>query len=68
MTLDEKNGFDKLEEIATLKKYLADTDYVVSKMTERVVLGLPTGDLLNQYQGVLQKRSEARARINVLEG
>lgn len=67
MTLDEKNGFTKLEEIATLKAYLKDTDYVVSKMTERVVLGLPTGDLLNQYQPVLQKRAEARARINALE-
>lgn len=59
--------FEPNAEVMELKKYLADTDYVISKLSERVVLGLPTGDLLNEYQPVLQKRAEARQRINALE-
>lgn len=50
----------KAQEIAELKQYLADTDYVVIKIAE----GVATAE---EYAEVLQKRAEARTRINELE-
>ena len=47
-------------ELMQLKQYLADTDYVVIKIAE----GVATKE---EYAEVLQKRAEARARINELE-
>ena len=48
------------KEIATLKKYLSDTDYIYTKCLE---LGL---DVNAEYTEVVQKRKEARARIQTL--
>jgi hypothetical protein len=48
-------------EIAELKAYLSETDYVAIKIAE----GEATAD---EYAEVLAKRKEARARINELEG
>lgn len=59
----------KANEIATLKQYLSDTDYVISKLNE-----LKLEDEVEyeteraKYSDVLKKRKEARARINELEG
>lgn len=47
-------------ELIQLKQYLADTDYVVIKIAE----GVATKE---EYAEVLQKRAEARFRINELE-
>ena len=47
-------------EIAELKQYLADTDYIVFKIAE----GSATAE---EYTDVIRKRQEARARINKLE-
>ena len=44
-------------ELIQLKQYLADTDYIVIKIAE----GVATKE---EYAEVLQKRSEARTRIN----
>lgn len=49
------------EEIERLKRYLSETDYVVLKIAE----GVATAE---EYAKTLQKRQEARARINELEG
>lgn len=49
------------EEILRLKEYLSETDYVVLKIAE----GVATPE---KYADILQKRQEARARINELEG
>ena len=48
------------KEISTLKKYLSDTDYIYPKCLE---LGL---DVNVEYTEVVQKRKEARARIQTL--
>lgn len=48
------------QEIASLKHFLAATDYAVIKIME----GVTTKE---QYQDVLEKRADARARINYLE-
>ena len=59
----------KVNEITTLKRYLLDTDYVISKLNE-----LKLEDEVEyeteraKYSDVLKKRKEARARINELEG
>ena len=58
----------KTNEIATLKQYLSDTDYVVAKLNE---LRLDDEEEYEaekaKYSDVLKKRKEARARINELE-
>lgn len=58
----------KTNEIATLKQYLSDTDYVVAKLNE---LRLDDEDEYEaekaKYSDVLKKRKEARAMINELE-
>ena len=50
----------RIAEIATLKSYLAETDYIYQKCLE---LGL---DVNVEYTEVVQKRKEARARIQTL--
>jgi hypothetical protein len=50
----------RIAEIATLKAYLAETDYIYPKCLE---LGL---DVNVEYTEVVQKRKEARARIQTL--
>lgn len=50
----------KEQQIFECKQYLADTDYVVIKIAE----GVATKE---EYAEVLQKRAEARTRINELE-
>jgi hypothetical protein len=50
-----------LSELATLKAYLSDTDYIYPKCLE---LDL---DVTYVYSDVVQKRKEARQRIQTLE-
>ena len=51
----------KQREIAKLKQFLADTDYVVIKIAE----GSAT---VEEYAEIIEQRRQARARINDLEG
>lgn len=53
-------------EIAELKQYLADTDYIANKLIEAVD-DAELSDLKEKYADVLKQRREARARINELE-
>ena len=57
------------EKIAEYQKYLADTDYVVVKISEAMVSGSKQliNELKNKYADVLNKRDEARKQINELE-
>lgn len=65
---DEYKTEVKTNEIATLKQYLSDTDYVVAKLNE---LRLDDEEEYEaekaKYSDVLKKRKEARAMINELE-
>ncbi|MGM9968847.1 MAG: hypothetical protein ACI35S_00455 [Anaeroplasma sp.] len=58
----------KNNEIADLKFYLDNTDYVITKLNEAKI---EDEELFNQlktkYSEILEKRKEARARINELE-
>lgn len=58
----------KNNEIADLKNYLDNTDYVIAKLNEAKI---EDEELFNQlktkYSEILEKRKEARARINELE-
>ena len=66
-TIEYKN-IQKEWEIKKLKRYLNDTDYVITKLNEAKI-----GDeelfnsLKTKYADILTKRKEARARINELE-
>ena len=53
-------------EIAELKQYLADTDYIANKLIEAIDES-ELNDLKEKYADVLKQRREARARINELE-
>lgn len=53
-------------EIAELKQYLADTDYISNKLIEAID-DAELNDLKEKYADVLKQRREARARINELE-
>jgi hypothetical protein len=59
----------KANEMATLKQYLSDTDYVISKLNELKLEDEAEYEAERaKYSDVLKKRKEARARINELEG
>ena len=55
-------------EINSLKQYLSETDYVITKLNEAKI---EDEELFNQlkieYSDILMKRKEARTRINELE-
>lgn len=66
-TIEYKN-IQKEWEIKKLKRYLSDTDYIITKLNEAKI---EDEDLFNslktKYSDILTKRKEARARINELE-
>lgn len=66
-TIEYKN-IQKEWEIKKLKRYLSDTDYVITKLNEAKI---EDEDLFNslktEYADILAKRKEARVRINELE-
>lgn len=66
---DEEERISKLTEIFELKKYLTDTDYVISKLNELKLEDEEEYEAAKaEYSETLKKRKEARARINELEG
>lgn len=57
------------DEISSLKRYLTDTDYVISKLNELKLEDEEEYEAAKaEYSETLKKRKEARARINELEG
>lgn len=66
-TIEYKNT-QKEWEIKKLKRYLSDTDYVITKLNEAKI---EDDELFNslktEYSDILIKRKEARVRINELE-
>lgn len=66
-TIEYKN-IQKEWEIKKLKRYLSDTDYVITKLNEAKI---EDDELFNslktKYSDILAKRKEARVRINELE-
>ena len=58
----------KEQEIDELKKYLSDTDYVITKLNEAKIEDENLfNSLKTEYADILTKRKEARVRINELE-
>ena len=60
----------KLEnEMAELKQYLNETDYVVAKINEAMIYDYGAAEILKQqYSKTLQKRIDSRNRIVEIEG
>ena len=50
-----------------LEKYLAETDYVVTKINEAIALEEDAEALKVKYSEILTNRKSARARINEIE-
>ena len=66
-TIEYKN-IQKEWEIKKLKRYLSDTDYVITKLNEAKIEDEELfNSLKTKYADILTKRKEARARINELE-
>ena len=66
-TIEYKN-IQKEWEIKKLKRYLSDTDYVITKLNEAKIEDEELFNSLKvEYADILAKRKEARARINELE-
>lgn len=66
-TTEYKNAL-KEQEISELKRYLTDTDYVITKLNEAKIEDEELFNSLKiEYNEVLTKRKEARIRINELE-
>ena len=64
----EYKDFIKRNEINEYKQYLAQTDYVISKLNEAKVEDETLFESLKvKYADILNKRKEARAKINELE-
>lgn len=58
----------KENEIVVLKQYLADTDYVITKLNEAKLEDEEEFNALKeQYADILTKRKDTRAKINELE-
>lgn len=65
----EYKDFVKYNEINEYKQYLAQTDYVISKLNEAKLEDETLfNSLKEEYAEILTKRKEARAKINELEG
>ena len=66
-TIEYKN-IQKEWEIKKLKRYLTDTDYIITKLNEAKIEDEELFNSLKiEYNEVLTKRKEARKRINELE-
>lgn len=66
-TIEYKN-IQKEWEIKKLKRYLSDTDYVITKLNEAKIEDDELFNLLKtEYADILAKRKEVRVRINELE-
>ena len=66
-TIEYKN-MQKEWEIKKLKRYLNDTDYVITKLNEAKIEDEELfNSLKTEYSDILTKRKEARVRINELE-
>ena len=58
----------KENEIDSLKQYLSETDYIITKLNEAKIEDENLfNSLKTEYSDILTKRKEARARINELE-
>lgn len=55
-----------LNSIRAKKKYLADTDYVISKISERKILGEDIEALKEEYKEILDNRGSYRLEIGTL--
>lgn len=68
-TAEEKAAQEKAQQIATYKKYLADTDYIAAKIAEANFNSDTTelAELHKQYDSVILQRKKWRQEINKLE-
>ena len=67
--LERKKKFENNQEIATLKSYLDSTDYVIAKLNElKLEDEVEFEKAKEEYKDILDKRKEARNKINELEG
>lgn len=66
LTAEQKAAYEKAKKTAEYKKYLADTDYIVIKIAERLAEGDTTTveQLKQTYSEQLKERKRVRALLN----
>jgi hypothetical protein len=55
------------QERRSLIIYLSSTDYIIAKFTEAIINGEDYSDMKSDYKEQLEKRAEARKRINDID-
>lgn len=55
-------------EVANAKRYLAETDWVVTKIAEKQILGEDVTTLVTKYRSIIDEREAKRARLNEIDG
>lgn len=56
----------KQSQIAEAKAYLANTDWIVTKISEAQIQGRDIASMIEKYSATLTEREAARALINIL--
>ena len=65
--MKEGTEYERDELVRKAKKYLDDTDWIISKISEAKLLGEEPGKLLEKYKNEIKEREKCRERINNLE-
>lgn len=66
-TTEELQIIENNKQIVEAKEFLTKTDYIVTKIAERKMLGQDVTAELEEYKITLEKREEAREIINFAE-
>ena len=64
--MKEGTEYERDELVRKAKKYLDETDWIISKISEAKLLGEEPGKLLEKYKAELKERENCRERINEL--
>jgi len=65
---EEENTFSKQKEQSDAKRYLEDTDWIITKIAETTALNGDIEALKTKYATAISERKLARDLINSLEG
>ena len=62
--MKEGTEYEREERVRKAKRYLDETDWIISKISEAKLLGEEPGKLLEKYKTELEERQKCREEIN----
>ena len=63
--MKEGTEYEREEQVRKAKRYLDETDWIISKISEAKLLGEEPEKLLEKYKTELKKRGKCREEINL---